>query len=210
MRRAVASAALVAAVLAGLATAASIADSVTMRPRASVVRSGEYSVGVLGAVSSGTEGEYVAIKGKECGIPGAFFRGIGGATTTGGGAYEASVPIRTTTTIRAEWKDAASPTVVIQKRVFISLTKEEDGFRVAVSSETASVDGKKAIVQRLTPTGWKTLQTVTLKAIDGYVQYGEKKKLRFKVPKRTLLRAVLPLSQAKPCYLAGYSKLVRT
>jgi hypothetical protein len=202
--------ALAATMLAGIATAAAVADDVSLRPRATVIRSSEYSVGVLGAVSSGAEGEYVTIKGKECGIPGAFFRGLGGATTAAGGAYEAAVPIRTTTTLRAEWKDAASPTVVIQKRAFISLTKEEDGFRVAVSSETASVDGKRATIERLTSTGWKKLQTIILKADGAYAQYGEKKKLRFKVPKGTLLRAVLPLSQAKPCYLAGYSKLIRT
>jgi hypothetical protein len=201
---------LLAAVLAGVAAAAAVADSVTMRPRATVARSSEYSIGVFGAVSTGAEGEYVTVKGKECGIPGAFFRGLGGATTTAGGAFDASVPIRVTTTIRAEWRDAKSPTVVIQKRAYITLTKEEDGYRVAVSSETSSVDGKKAVVQRLTPNGWKALQTVVLKADGGYSQYGEKKKLRFKVPKGTTIRAVLPRSQAGACYLAGYSKLLRT
>ena len=30
------------------------------------------------------------------------------------------------------------------------------------------------------------------------------------VPKGTTLRAVLPLAAAKPCYLGGYSKLIRT
>ena len=30
------------------------------------------------------------------------------------------------------------------------------------------------------------------------------------IPKGTLIRAVLPLSQAKPCYLAGFSRTVRT
>jgi hypothetical protein len=210
MRRAVAILTLVAVSLTGLATAAAVADSVTMRPRATVLRSGEYSVGVLGSISNGAEGEYVAVRGKECGIPGAFFRGIGGATTTAGGSYEASVPIRTKTTLRAEWKEAASPTVVVTPRAFISLTNEDDGFRVAVTSETQSVDGKRATVQRLTPTGWKKLQIVVLKAQPGYVQYAERKKLHFKVPKGTTIRAVFPRSQAGACYLAGYSKLLRT
>lgn len=210
MRRAVAILSLVAASIAGLATAAGLADSVTLQPRAGVIRSSEYSVGVLGQISSGAEGEYVVVKGKECGIPGAFFRGLGGATTAAGGTYEASVQVRTKTTLRAEWKGATSATVVINKRAYITLTKEEDGFRVAVSSETGSVDGKRATVERLTPNGWKKLQTVVLKAQDGYVQYGEKKKLRFKVPKGTTIRAVLPRSQAGACYLAGYSKLIRT
>ena len=75
---------------------------------------------------------------------------------------------------------------------------------------TESVDGKKATIERFTPTGWKKLQTVVLEATHGYAQYAEKKKLRFKVPKGTTIRAVLPRSQAGACYLAGYSKLVRT
>ena len=210
MRRAVAASGLLAAAFASLAAAAVLADSITLQPRAGVLRSSEYSVGVLGAISSGAAGEYVSVTGKECGIPGAFFRALGGGTTTAGGAYETSVQVRTKTTLRAEWKGATSATVVVNKRAFITLTKEEDGFRVAVASETGSVDGKRATIERLTPNGWKRLQTVVLKAQDGYVQYGEKKKLRFKVPKGTTIRAVLPRSQAGACYLAGYSKLIRT
>jgi hypothetical protein len=210
MRRSVIAFAFIAACLAGLASAGAVGESVTMRARATVLRSGEFSVGVLGTVSSGAEGEYVAVKGKECGIPGAFFRGIAGATTTAGGGWEASVLIRTKTTLRAEWREATSGTVVITPRAYITLTKEPDGFRVALSSETSSVDGKRVTIQRLTPSGWKKLQTVAVKSQTGYAQYGEKKKLRFKVPKGTTLRAVLPRAQAGPCYLAGYSKLVRT
>ena len=132
MTRAVLVLSLVAGGLACLAAAAVLADSVTLQPRATVLRTNEFSVGVVGDISSGAEGEYVVVKGKECGIPGAFFRGLGGATTLPGGRYEASVPIRTKTTLRAEWKEATSPTVVVNKRAYIRLTKEQDGFRVAV------------------------------------------------------------------------------
>jgi hypothetical protein len=210
VKTALAATGLLTAAFTGLAAASILADTVTLQPRTGIIRSSEYGVGVLGQISGGAEGEYVVVKGKECGIPGAFFRGLGGATTAAGGTYEASVPVRTKTTLRAEWKDATSTTVVVNKRAFISLTKEEDGFRVAVSSETGSVDGKRATIERLTPNGWTRLQTVVLKAQDGYVQYGEKKKLRFRVPKGTTIRAVLPRSQAGACYLAGYSKLIRT
>jgi hypothetical protein len=210
MKGAVAASGLLAAAFGGLAAAAVHADTVTLQPRATLIRSSEYSVGVLGAISSGSEGEYVVVKGKECGIPGAFFRGLGGGTTLAGGRYEASVSIRTKTTLRAEWKGGTSPTVVVNKRAYISLTKEEDGFRVVVSGETQSMDGKRATIERFTGTGWKKLQTVVLKSTFGYVQYAERKKLRFQVPKGTTIRAVLPRSQAGECYLAGYSKLIRT
>jgi hypothetical protein len=196
--------------LAGVAAAGLFADSVTLQPRATALRTNEFSVGVLGEISGGAEGEYVVVKGKECGIPGAFFRAIGGATTLPGGRYEASVPIRTKTTLRAEWKEATSVTVVVTPRANIRLTKEPDGFRVSLTSETGSVDGRKVTVERFTGGSWRKLQTVVLKALPGYVQYAEKKKLRFRVPQGTTIRAVLPRSQAGACYLAGYSQLIRT
>lgn len=209
MKRALAGTAVVAAVTAGLAAASSLANSVTLQARSTALRTGEAAVGVYGTVSSGAAGEYVAVTGKECGIPGAFFRGIGGATTTAGGAWEASVFVRTKTTFRAEWKDAKSASVVVTPRAYVSLTKEPGGFRVGLASDVASVDGKRVRIERLTPAGWKLLQTVVLKT-EGYNGYAEKDKLRFNVPKGTTIRAVLPRSQARPCYLAGYSKLVRT
>jgi len=209
MRKAVALSALAAACLAGLAAAGTFADSVTMRARAAILRSDEFAVGVLGTISNGAEGEYVSVTGKECGIPGAFFRALGGATTLAGGGWEASVPVRTTTTLRAEWKDAKSETVTVRRRASVWLTKERRGFRIAVSSEAGRADGKRVIIERLMRAGWKKLQTVVVRS-EGYTEFAEKSGLRFKVPKGTTIRAVLPRSQAGPCYLAGYSKLIRT
>jgi hypothetical protein len=42
----------------------------------------------------------------------------------------------------------------------------------------------------------------------GWIWTGSEK-VRVQVPKGTTMRAVLPLSQTKPCYLAGYSNLLR-
>ena len=209
MKRAIVLSGLVAAVVAGAALAGVLADSVTLRSTESVLRTGQSSAGVFGEISSGAEGEYVVVKGKECGIPGAFFRALGGATTVAGGRYEASVLIRTKTTLRAEWKEAASSTVVVTPRAYVLLTKKPGGFEVGLVSEAGPVDGKRIRIERLTPAGWKLLQTVVVKTGD-YNGWAEKDNLRFKVPKGTTIRAVLPRAQAGPCYLAGYSKLLRT
>jgi hypothetical protein len=209
VRRAVVATALLAAALAGLATAAALADSVTLQARSTVLRTGEFGVGVFGTISSGAEGEYVAVTGKECGIPGASFRAIGGATTTAGGNWETTANVNTTTTLRAEWKGANSATVVVRARAYVRLAKQRGAFVLTVGLQVGRLDGKRVTVQRLTPGGWKPVQTVTMKS-GGYGAWGEVRGLRFKVPKGTTVRAVLPLSQAKPCYLAGYSKLVRT
>ena len=209
MRRAVAAVALCAGVLASLATAGILADTITMRASETVLRTRAASVGVLGEISSGAEGEYVSVGGKECGIPGAFFRALGGGTTLAGGRFELSVPIRTKTTLRAEWKEAESATVVVTPRAFVWLTKTPGGFEVGLYSEAIQVDGKRVRVERLTPAGWKLVQTVIVKS-KGYGVRAEKDGLRFKVPKRTTIRAVLPRSQTGPCLLAGYSNIVRT
>ncbi len=158
----------------------------TLQPRATVLRTNEFSVGVLGAISSGAEGEYVVVKGKECGIPGAFFRGLGGATTLAGGGYEASVPhpYEDHAARRVERGREPRPSVVTP-RANVRLTKEPAGFRVSLTNDVESADGKRVTIERFTGTGWKKLQTVVLKAMPGYVQYAEKKKLRFKVPKGT-------------------------
>jgi hypothetical protein len=209
MRVALVATALVAAALAGLAAAGPAADSITMRVSETVLRTRAASVGASGTISSGAEGEYVAVTGKECGIPGAFFRALGGGTTQAGGHYEVSVPVRTKTTLRAEWKEAKSATVTVTPRAYVSLTKEQGGFEVGLYSEAIQVDGKRLRIERLTPAGWKLLQTVVVKS-DAYGGWAEKNKLRFKVPKGTTLRAVLPRAQTGPCLLAGYSRLVRT
>jgi hypothetical protein len=198
-----------AATLVGLATAAVLADSVTMRVSETVLRTRVASVGAFGAISSGAEGGYVVITGKECGIPGAFFRALGGGTTLAGGHYEVSVPIRTKTTLRAEWKETKSPTVTVTPRAYVSLTKERGGFEVGLYSEAIQVDGKRIRIERLTPAGWRLLQTIVVKS-EGYGGWAEMDKVRFKVTKGTTIRAVLPRSQAGPCLLAGYSRLVRT
>jgi hypothetical protein len=208
VRRAVAAASFVAGALAGLATAGALADSITMRASETVLRTRVSSVEASGEISSGAEGEYVTVTGKECGIPGAFFRALGGGTTLAGGRYEVSVPIRTKTTLRAEWKEAESATVVVTPRAYVWLTKARGGFEVGVFSEAIQVDGKRVRVERLTPAGWKLLQTVVVET-EGYGVRAEKDKLRFKVPKGTTIRAVLPRSQTGPCLLAGYSNIVR-
>jgi hypothetical protein len=99
--------------------------------------------------------------------------------------------------------------VVVTPRAYVSLTKERVGFEVGLYSEAIQVDGKRIRIERLTGAGWKLLQTVIVSS-EGYGGWAEKDKLRFKVPKRTTLRAVLPRAQTGPCLLAGYSQLIRT
>ena len=113
-----------------------VADTVTLQPRAGVIRSERVQRRRAGPISSGAEGEYVSVTGKECGIPGAFFRALGGATTRRAGATRLPSSFgrrrRSAPSGRARRARRWSST----ERACITLTKEEDGFRVAVASET--------------------------------------------------------------------------
>jgi hypothetical protein len=182
--------------------------SVTLRARSTVIRSDAQPV-LLGEISSGQAGEYVAVQGKECGVPGAFFRGIAGAMTSEGGGWITDQIIqRTTTTYRAVWKDSVSTPLVVRQRINVWLIRTGKGFQVGVSGEVGNWDRRRVTVQRLTTAGWRRLTSVVVRA-QGVVSVARRGGLRFSVAKGTLLRAVLPLAQAKPCYLAGYSKLIR-
>jgi hypothetical protein len=195
--------ALVTVTLVGLAAASPLADSVTMQARSNVMTAGWDAVDLFGTISSGFAGEYVTVMGKECGIPGSSFRAVTGATTTLGGGWETPVTVITTTTLRAEWKSAVSDPVVVSARALVRIAKQRGAYVLSVSLPVGRIDGKRVTIQRLTPAGWKRLQTVVMNS-------GMERGLRFKVPKGTSIRAVLPLSQARPCYLAGYSNVVRT
>ena len=69
-------------------------------------------------------------------------------------------------------------------RAYVWLTKGRGGYEVGLFSEAIQVDGKRVRVERLTPAGWKLLQTVVVES-EGYGSRAEKDKLRFKVPKGT-------------------------
>ena len=80
-------------------------------------------------------------------------------------ATKLSVPIRTKTTLRAEWKEAESPTVVVTPRANVRLTKEPGGLRGRlVPARRTSVDGKEGDDRAPHGRGLEVLQTVVLKA----------------------------------------------
>ena len=201
------------ALLAGAAAAALVglglggsASGVTLFASPLVVRP-EIKVSFSGQISSGAANEYVAVQGKECGVPGGGFHSISGALTTEGGRWTATPQyLQSTTKLRAAWGDDVSATVTVRVRAAVSLVAHLRNRYTVGAGGIGRFDGKRVTIERL-DNGWRRVRTVVVEATD-YGGYAEKD-IVLKLPKGTLLRAVLPLSQAKPCYLAGYSKLVR-
>ena len=75
-------------------------------------------------------------------------------------------------------------------------------------------EGKRVELQRLSlDRGWTTRRTAVVTksgAPPGSTYITSTARVEISLRARTLVRAVLPRSQARPCYLAGYSNLLRS
>jgi hypothetical protein len=187
-------------------------ERVTIAARPSILRSGQ-PVTVFGAVDNRRADELVRIQAKDCGQR--FFRDVSSATTGDGGAWSAVVHLGISATLRAVWEETASTQVTVQQRPVLVLRREFGRrFQVDVSGKT-SFWRKRVRVERLDRRlgGWATVKSVALGdsgASPGDPYPSSEAEFTASIPKGTLLRAVLPRSQARPCYLAGYSNLLRT
>jgi hypothetical protein len=185
------------------------ADDITIRAYPTITRLDQLII-VSGELLPAKANEYVAVQGKECGVPGAFYRSLWGASTNEGGGWEAEFFVRTKTVLRAVSGSEVSRDLTVQVRAPVYLIpmhgKPVGRFRVAAWGGGVSLGGKRVTIERFdrASSKWRAVRTVVLDATGNYRGF------RIAVPKRTTVRAVLPLSQTKPCYLAGYSKLVRT
>jgi hypothetical protein len=194
------------------------AESVTIFAQPSVVpNTGNRSVRVYGTVDSDKAGESVAIQAKDCGTD--FFRLVSGATTESGGSWWNFYWPAANTTLRAVWNEVASAPITIRVRVSVGLSKSRDGKSLRVGA--GGIDNfwrKRVEIQRFEKRlgTWRRLTTVVLTDSGGNRgsgpntgRSGSMADFVPRVPRGTLLRAVMPLSQVKPCYLAGTSKTIR-
>jgi hypothetical protein len=178
------------------------------------VASGSGTVELFGSVDSRKEGEEVAIQAKDCGKD--FFRVVGGTTTGAGGSWSTRYFPSITTSVRAVWNDVASRQVTIRQRAPITLSKTQSAGRFAIRIVgRKSFWRKRVSIQRFDRRlgTWSTFRSVTLTQSGGTGGGGythSVAEFTARVPKGTQLRAVFPLSQARPCYIEGYSQIRTT
>ena len=173
----------------------------------------QQSVRLRGTVSGTARGEVVEIEVKDCGQP--SFRGVKGTSTEQGGEWSLEFWPGVSTTIRAAWKGERSVQIPLRQRAWVSLSKKRSTGELGVW-----INGKRpfwrkhVLFQRRAGGSWKTVRRIVLteQIGDSYglgsVRTGAI--FRARLPKGTLVRAVLPRSQAAPCYLAGMSNELRT
>lgn len=186
-------------------------NQVTIFARPAIIAARDPWTTLYGSVSSARAGESITIQAKDCGAD--FFRVVDDATTTDGGGWSTRYSPGISTVLRAIWNDKASNQVAVRQRPWVSLRRLSRGpWQTTVGSTPrggmpggpqASFWGRRVTVQRFDRgRGWRPVKRVVLRT-DGA-------EFRLALPKGTLIRAVFPLAEARPCYLDGVSFVLRT
>jgi hypothetical protein len=161
-----------------------------------------------GSIPSRKAGEIVTIQIKECRAT--WFRGVAAVRTRAGGSWsnELAIPTTrpiTTASIRAVWRGEESAPATVRVRAPLTL-RALAGSRTRFLVRAAPHWRKRVQIQRLDNRfgTWSTVTTVVLSESPGVARFTAS------FPRGTSVRAVLPLAQVKPCFLAGTSRVVRT
>jgi hypothetical protein len=166
-----------------------------------------------GSISGGRSGQALTIQFKQCGLLPLEFRDLAEVTTEEGGRFDAQVGAPTNGVFRATSGDAVSNEVAVSARADVRLAPH-GGRRYEVDVvSTLSFWHKTVLVQRFDRARrtWKTVRKLPLtKQFGPGLIWSTTERFTLVLPRRTSIRAVLPLDQARPCFLAGYSRILVT
>lgn len=211
MRRATALGAVAVALAsaAGLGMGGGATDTITIRARPAVVKWSEV-VQLNGSVESARGGDTVTIQEQLCGQK-TWQTAV--ATRTNGTEWTATVFPGVNELLRATANGSTSSPIRVQQRPAVQLVHRYGTFQVSVGGRT-SLWHRKVILQRFDRSArvWRDVHSALLTdsgAAPGstYV-WSSTDPFRQKLAKGTLVRATVPLSQVRPCYLGGYSNLL--
>jgi hypothetical protein len=186
-------------------------EPVTLEARPTVVPWGSPLM-LTGAVASGRGNENVTIEERRCGSS-IFTEAVTTHTDPGGGWHQQWGP-HITGAYRAVWDGKASAAVTIRVRPGVTVRQPtRTRFFVGIFG-LKHFAGKLGVLERFdrAENRWRTVKRFrfansganTGETISTWVA------VKASVPSGVLVRAVLPRTSAAPCYLAGYSNLLRT
>ena len=187
------------------AAAASVPPRVTLFADPGIVRRYE-NVSLFGRVEGGTAGSRVLIQVKQCGQR-AFWTATSADPHTDG-TWSTGAFVVTNSFYRARWGNATSDVVLVRKRATLTLAQAAPR-RFELNVNGVRLAGKRVLIQRFNPRGtgtWVRLRSLALPRGGGtWIDVS----FALSLPRGSLVRAVLPLSQARPCYVGGYSNMLR-
>jgi hypothetical protein len=208
LRGTIAVAALAFLVVGGAGRSAGSAITLVVQP--TIFSSSQERMTIFGSVAGA--GRKVTIQFKACGLRPISFRDAFEMTTEAGGRYALDGYLRpfnlgVSGVYRAVSGDEVSSEVRVSQRASVNLWPRDGGrFVVSVFGKTVSFWRRFVLLQRFERTRgvWVTVRRVLLTE-----DHGRTKPFRPGVRSGTRIRAVFPLSQARPCYLAGVSQTLR-
>jgi hypothetical protein len=168
---------------------------------------------VWGSLASGRGGQQVTVQFKQCGLLPVEFRDVSEVTTLDGGTWSDDLGASTNGTFRAISGGAVSNSVPVQERADVRLTPRPPGRYEVDVVATLSYWRKRVLLQRFDRSRrtWVTVRPLVLAHQHGPgLIWSTTDTFKPKVAKGTTIRAVLPLDQAKPCLIAGYSRVSLT
>ena len=189
-------------------------DQITIAARPTIVPSDKPTT-LFGSIDSGRADEEIEIQAKDCGQ--SFFRVVSGTTTREGGGWSTELFPGITTTVRAVWRGQASAQVTVRQRALVRFSSKPSNRTRFVVSVVARAQfwRRKMTIQRFDRRlgRWELYRSVVLSEQNqapGSTFVWTSGEFTARLPSGTLLRAVLPTSQAAPCYVSGTSLPVRT
>ncbi len=171
---------------------------------------------VYGSVSTGRADEKVTVQFKQCGLSPVQFRDHAEVLSEVGGGWSLETGVYANGVFRAVSSGDVSNEVQVQKRVDVRLAPSPPRRFVVNVVERMQFWRKQVLIQRFDRkrSRWllvKKLRLVNTGAAPGSsFVWSTTDEFAVDVAKGTTIRAVLPLAQAKPCYIAGYSTLLVT
>jgi hypothetical protein len=192
---------------AAAASASAAPPTLTIGVRPTSVLAFDGTVTIYGSLAGAGGRQQVTYEAKECGIAGSFHV-AGGATAAPGGAFSSPLALSpgVKTSYRARWRDVVSNVVVVRVAPLLELTRSGRHFAVVVSGH-GYLRGKRVTLQRRASGRWVAMRTLIIRDAFGN---GGLASGATGVPSGAVVRAVLPRTQAAPCFLPGVSNTVRT
>jgi hypothetical protein len=204
--------AVLAAVLVGAVAAVASAQSGRVALEARPTKLGPtQNVLLVGGVANRRSGETVTLQARECGL--SSFRNVLQFRTSPGGRFQLEYSTGVKTDYRAKWRGAASAPVTVRQAPLVQLDqKSAKRFEVGIGSR-GHMWRKRVVIQRRLGSRWEAVRAVVL--TETYTSPGQSgvwtdANFTLSVPTGSVLRAVLPVAQARPCYLPSTSNTVRT
>jgi hypothetical protein len=198
------------AALAGAATAAVVATTLTLTATPTSIAYGK-AVTLNGVLSTHKASQNVKVNATECGQN--TSKTVGTVKTNSTGAYTMAVTPIVNTSYQAAQKNTKSPAVAITVAPVLKLVRVKRGSYTVSVTSAVDLKGKAVLFQRYVKTRkrWVQVKRVLLATTTAGTKPTMVSSVAFKakVAKGLRVRAAISKAQAAPCYVAATSNRVR-